>query len=304
MHTIDPGHDQSEQWARLLVEFREELVSEGLAPRSVDEYVRMTRRFLRWCDHRVTTPLTITPSDVQAFGETLPYTRSSRKNAYTSVHRLMVALEREDPVWNAIRVPRKPGRRTKALEPDQARTLRNTARMVGGREGLATLIGLYTAARRSEIAAMRWDNVDLTGGWISWYRPKNGDTLDLPIHPVLAELFEFYPRTGDHLFPGNNGRAHVAPNTIWQWIRNVGALAGLDAGLYPHKLRHTALATALDATKDLRAVQSLAGHSDPSVTAGYTRTTEKRLRAAVLAIDAYDALDDDDDGEGGRTWTT
>jgi len=58
----------------------------------------------------------------------------------------------------------------------------------------------------------------------------------------------------------------------------------------PHELRHTALATALDRTKDLRAVMTFAGHARPETTAGYTRTTRKRLEAVVAAIDYEAAL--------------
>jgi len=53
----------------------------------------------------------------------------------------------------------------------------------------------------------------------------------------------------------------------------------------PHRLRHTALTVALEATKDLRAVMDLAGHRDPTVTAGYTRVTQQRLTDAVMGLE-------------------
>lgn len=293
MTTIDQRYADPDAWAALLVEFRESLLAEGLTVRSAEEYVRYARRFLRWCDRKMVTPLTIAPSGVYEFGETMPYSRSVRKNARTAVMRLMFALDREDGAWRALRTPRKPLNRTRALEPGDARRLREAALMVGGRQGLATLIGLYTAARRVEIAMMQWDGIDLERGRIQWYRTKTGDVTAIPLHPILAGELEYFPRYGTHVFPGNDGRPHVAAATVWQWVRTVGAQAGLD--VTTHQLRHTALATALDATKDLRAVQTLAGHRDPGVTAGYTRTTEKRLRAAVLAIDEYDTLDEQGD---------
>ncbi|MDP8937455.1 MAG: tyrosine-type recombinase/integrase [Actinomycetota bacterium] len=90
-------------------------------------------------------------------------------------------------------------------------------------------------------------------------------------------------RSGDYVFPGRFG-GPVTPATIWDWIRYVADDAGLGK-VPPHVLRHLCLATQNDATGDLRTVQHFAGHSNPQTTSGYTRSTNRRLRAAVLAID-------------------
>jgi integrase len=50
-------------------------------------------------------------------------------------------------------------------------------------------------------------------------------------------------------------------------------------------LRHTALAEANDRSRDLRTVQEIARHSRPETTAGYTRTTSRRMAAVVAMID-------------------
>jgi len=52
-----------------------------------------------------------------------------------------------------------------------------------------------------------------------------------------------------------------------------------------HRLRHTALTTALDRTENLRAVQSFARHANPAQTAGYTRTTLTQLQAVGAGLD-------------------
>jgi site-specific recombinase XerD len=80
------------------------------------------------------------------------------------------------------------------------------------------------------------------------------------------------------VFPGYYGREHVTPQTIWNWIRLVAEESGVDDRIWPHRLRHTALATANDNTGDLRSVADFARHRDIAVTMIYTRTTEKNLR--------------------------
>jgi len=188
-----------------------------------------------------------------------------------------------DPV-KAIRVPRKPLMKSRALEVVDTTRLRDTALMVGGRQGMVVLCGLYLAARAGEIGALQWEGY--RDGWFEFKRTKTRDTIRLPVHPILVGALDEYRSLGVHslyLFPGNHGAPHITPATVWTWVKYVGALAEVE--VTPHRLRHTALTAALAATKDLRAVMDLAGHRDPTVTAQYTRLSDKRLTDAVLGLD-------------------
>ncbi|MFN2486151.1 MAG: tyrosine-type recombinase/integrase [Acidimicrobiia bacterium] len=88
------------------------------------------------------------------------------------------------------------------------------------------------------------------------------------------------------MFPGRIS-GHVVPVTIGQWIGEVAEAAGV-ANLVPHRLRHTSLTWAVDAGKPLRDVQTFARHSDPAMTAKYTRTTSRKLQDVVEALDYLD----------------
>lgn len=77
---------------------------------------------------------------------------------------------------------------------------------------------------------------------------------------------------------------HVNPTTVATWVEKVARTAGIRR-IYPHQLRHTAIATINDNTGDLRAAQTFARHANPETTAIYTRTTTERLQAAVLSLD-------------------
>lgn len=265
------------------MDFDEYLVGQGLADRSVTEYCKWVRRIARWCWANRLDLDTIGPMQLRQWATTtVPESWASRKQARAALGHYLRYLGRTDDAHDAIPVPRKPRHRSDALSADDARLLRDTAVMVGGKRGTATLCGLYLAARRAEIAGLTWDG--WTGDTFTWRRPKSKDDHTVPVHPLLARQLEVYRQgaTSAFLFPGNNGRAHVTPATVWTWVCKVGDIAEVD--VTPKRLRSTCLTTALDGTRDLRAVQDLAGHRDPAVTAGYTRLSQQRLQATVDAL--------------------
>jgi len=187
---------------------------------------------------------------------------------------------RINPPARAIRVPPRPEMVCRTLEDDETRTLVKTA-LGWWPQGATVLMGLYLALRRFEIAKAEWHRFDPT---LDWYRVtgKRSKTATLPVHPVLRSELEGHRQEG-FLFPGRF-RGSVNPVTVGEWIDQVATAAGVD-NLVPHRLRHTSLTWAVDAGKQLRDVQVFARHSDPGMTAKYTRTTNRKLRDVVDALD-------------------
>lgn len=259
----------------------EHLQLRGLAPRSVYRYVRGAEAAERWFAQHGYELRTATPSQVGKYLETTPHTHASRNLVRASLTHYWRWTEREAPPLGALRVPKKPEMVCRAVEPEDGKLLAKTARNRGDPKGLAVAIGLYLGLRREEIATLRWSCFD-GNGWVR-VMGKGERTRTLPVHPVLAELLAAHPRTGAYVFPGRLSD-HVCPATIWTWTLQVAEEAGVGY-VSTHVLRHTALATANDATGDLRSVQSFAGHANPAVTAGYTRTTKRRLTAVMESLD-------------------
>lgn len=262
--------------------FIESMTARGLSRKTITVYVTALRKACERID-----PETVGAGHLRDYADTLPMTRWSRALLRSALVAYWTSIDRRDGPARAIPVPTKPRMRCRALEDHDAAVLAAAARRRGDLKGLAVLIGLYTGLRRNEIARLRWSDVDDTG-WVTVVG-KGDVTRTFPVHTSLAEAFasrrpqQRKARRGhDWIFRGR-WTEPVHPTTVWLWVREVAQAAGLPF-VPTHVLRHTALATALDNCRDLRAVQELAGHARPETTAGYTRVTRTRLSDAVESI--------------------
>lgn len=268
----------------LVMATRRALVARGRSGDTIRVYLSSIRRSWAWLEAECHTDvLQAPPEALRALSEAQP-SRASAALARSAVRAARAAVDAPQAAVGAMRVPSRPKMRCRALEPAQAASLARWAAANPGPDAAALALGLWTGLRRAEIASLRWADLAMAEpAWLT-VRGKGGTVADVPLHPRVAALLMHLERRGEHVFPGPGGRGHVTPATIWKWVRAAGEAAGVP-GLQTHVLRHTALATANDATGDLRAVQDLARHARPETTAGYTRTSTRRLVAAAMAVD-------------------
>lgn len=275
---------------------RQSLLARGLSQRTVTQYVRAMQRADGWLVvHRCVSLAQASPLDMSAYcAAVIPETWSSRKLCKSALTVYFEVIGRVDAPVGAIRVPPKPRFTCRALPDHEARKLADTAyHWDRGAEGMATLFGMYAALRRFEIAKVRWDDID--GDWLR-VQGKGNVVAELPLHSrILARLDWWREFTIDdptdtrcrpgaeYIFAGRRG-GHVAPPTVWDWVKEVAVEAGIG-DITTHQLRHTALAEANDRTKDLRATQEFARHADPATTVLYTRVNRSRLRGIVDALE-------------------
>jgi integrase len=267
-------------------QFAAHLVMQGLAENSIRCYRACYCRWCAWAIANDRDPHQPDPLSVRAWSSQLVGSRSVIAHARATIGHLCAALGVDD-VSAAIPLPRQPRRPSnRALDHDRAVRLAETSLRMG-LKGTAVLVGLYSFARREEIASLAWENVRFEASAITFVRSKNRDIHTVPLHPALHDhLYQLWVPGERWVFPGRHG-GHVAPATIWQWVLDVAEGAGIGR-VTPHQLRHTALTDAYEASRDLRAVQDLAGHTDPSVTARYTRRDGAAMAAAVGSLNYED----------------
>jgi integrase/recombinase XerC len=156
---------------------------------------------------------------------------------------------------------------------------------------LAVLETIYSCGLRiSELCSLRAEDIDWSGQIVR-VRGKGKKERLVPIgKPALDAIQNYWnalkqPPSGAApvFFAETKKRSPLAPLQLSRRLKQYLAIAGLDPGLTPHKLRHSYATHLLDAGADLRSVQELLGHAHLITTQVYTHVTTERLKKAYDA---------------------
>ena len=167
------------------------------------------------------------------------------------------------------------------------RKRRQAAALRGWRD-VAVLETIYSCGLRiSELCGLRGDDIDWSERLIR-VRGKGRKERQVPVgEPALAAIKRYWellglPPAGDSpvFLSKPSTAASVSPRLLQLRLKKYLALAGLDPGLTPHKLRHSYATHLLDAGADLRSVQELLGHAHLVTTQVYTHLSTERLKRA------------------------
>ena len=174
-----------------------------------------------------------------------------------------------------IRAPKAPRKLPQILDPDEAKVLVEVPTDVPlGLRDRALLELFYSSGLRlSEVCALRWRDLDLTGGMVTVIG-KGSKQRTVPVGSYArAALGEWKadqrPAVDDaFVFPGRNGP--LTSRAVQLRLRTLAQRQGLFKRVHPHLLRHSFASHVLESSGDLRGVQELLGHADISTTQIYT----------------------------------
>lgn len=148
--------------------------------------------------------------------------------------------------------------------------------------------------RRAEVARVHTkDLIEGAGGPQLLVYGKGNKRRVIPISNSLAELIRLGP--GGHT-PGHGPHGWLFP--AWPSghlsAAHVGTLVGrvLPHGWSMHKLRHRYASRAFRGSRNIRAVQTLLGHSSVATTERYTAVDSDEVRSAAMAAILDDEGDD------------
>jgi len=176
-----------------------------------------------------------------------------------------------------IRKPKLPPGRDRRLRDGEEQRLMEAAIACKSKEIWdIILFALETAARRGEIAAMRWEHVDLKKRtWVIPYGETKKSPRTVPLSPRAIEILKSLPRRID----GNVWR--ISEDSITQAFGRLCQRAGID-DLRFHDLRHEATSRLFEKPDfDMMKVAAITGHKTFTMLMRYTHLRAEDLAAKL-----------------------
>ena len=169
-----------------------------------------------------------------------------------------------NPVQN-IRKPTSPAGRTRKLSDDEKSKLLQ-ALEPKGRQNIWTkpvvVLALETAMRRSELLALRWENIDLKRQTAFLPDTKNGSSRKVPLTSTAVGVLNKLPRSiSGIVFP-------VKYFTLDAAFKRAVKRAGLIDFRF-HDLRHTAISKMAEKLPNLIELSAVTGHKSLSMLKRY-----------------------------------
>lgn len=170
-----------------------------------------------------------------------------------------------------VTMPRPASGRTRFLSDDERAALLAACKASEAPALYAlVLLALTTGARRGELYALRWADVDMARRWAIFPKTKNGTARGVPLVPSVVAELEKLPRTAARVFP-------ECMTTAW---RTAMRTAGID-GFRFHDLRHSAASRLVQSGANLSEVAQLLGHKDIRMTQRYSHVHNGHTLALV-----------------------
>jgi hypothetical protein len=195
-----------------------------------------------------------------------------------------VALDQEwieyDPTY---RIKFRPAYKGWKAWPAEARTAYEQRWPIGSTPRLAYALALYLGHRRSDVATIRWTDIEDQGANV--VQAKTDKALWIPMHPELVKTLEGTERQGETILVTQYGQpfsAKALGMRMQDWTR----MAGLPKGYTLHGLRKTLGKLLAEHGATTRQIMAILGHDDIAHAELYTREAEQKQ----LATDGMNKL--------------
>lgn len=154
----------------------------------------------------------------------------------------------------------------------------------GANDAAVAIIRLlaFTGARKTEIASLRWSEVDFEKGYLRLGDSKTGAKA-IPIGPPAMKILGSQKRIHGtpFVFPAQSGRSHFqGVDKTWCKVRAEADFPFLRL----HDLRHSFASTGMARGDGLAVIGAILGHADIKTTSRYAHLADDPVRRSAHAI--------------------
>lgn len=141
----------------------------------------------------------------------------------------------------------------------------------------------YTGLRRSELASLRLESLDMHERQIR-VRGKGAKDRIVPINSDLYAILSDYLKvrqalqTIDSALFISEQKKGISERQVYELVRNLLSLLGVRGKKSPHVLRHSFATHLMNQGADLNSVKDLLGHESLAATQVYTHTSLERMK--------------------------
>jgi len=171
------------------------------------------------------------------------------------------------------------------LTPDEVEQLITAARQrgrYGHRDSTLLMLAFRHGLRVGELVALRWEQVDLTGGLLHVTRLKRGLPSTHPLRgPEIRTLrrLQREQRSASPYVFATERRGPLSTAAVRKLVTRIGQAAGFPFPVHPHMLRHACGFKLANEGHDTRAIQQYLGHRNIAHTVRYTELAPGRFKA-------------------------
>jgi integrase len=276
--------------AELITRFLDEHVSRR-RPSTQKDYRGVIGRYIRPYFGAVTKVADVTHADIEGLHRKVTALgRTYQANRVAAVLSKMFSLaikwgwRSDNPINGLERNPEY--RRQRYLKADELqRLLAVLADYPEQTTVNAIRLLLLTGARKGEVLAMKWADIDLKAGL--WSKPaastKQKREHEVPLSAPARQLLAAIPHHGPFVFPGSGQRRHLVE--VKKGWAAICKRAGIE-GVRIHDLRHSFASQLASGGASLPLIGALLGHTQAQTTQRYAHLFVDPQRAAVEKIGA------------------
>lgn len=200
----------------------------------------------------------------------------------------------------AAEVFKQPSEQTKYIRPKKEKKLPyvlselEVLRVIQAPTNLKHRTMLYLAyasgLRVSEVVRLKTTDIDPERGILRVRQGKGKKDRPTLLSQTAWEMIQKYVdaelrSTSMWLFPGQHPRSHLHERSLQKVFKEALLTSGVMKQVGIHVLRHSFATHLLENGTDLRYIQELLGHANPSTTERYTHVSTKNLKRIQSPLD-------------------